>query len=576
MKNIDLKLGTPIWLSVALTLCLSSGAAAQPGTFVSEGQTSVQVEQDSSVTLTRPGMTTFFGDTGLWFVPTAEVLSHGRWSVSGYRRGTNFTQGFANVGDFSGTFGVGLSDRVELFGSFLFITRVERDLRPIFINDPDVGGILAGYPHATTGWTGNKRGDFYLGAKVNLLSESRGNPVAMAVRAMVKAPTGDTDAGASNGKTDLSLDFIVSREIGRVADLAGYAGYDVRGQPEGFEAPDGALRWGVGAGFPSRSPIRATLELNGVAPNSETLTLAGATIIGIDGSLPPLVSTVRSLTRATMGLTWQAPNGFFIGAGYSWNVPREDRGLYVTDEDGLGDFADLQVRLGYYPGGRLSLNERLSREEGRRNEIARQAAAETAAQDAARQADREAQASQAAAQAAAAQAAAAQAAASQAAASQAAASQAAASQAAGSQAAGSQATGSQATGSQAAASQAAAAQQAASAATVAFEDVHFDFDRYTLRPDAARLLDDAASALDRNPTLRIVIEGHTCNIGTAEYNLALGDRRASAVRAYLIARGVAASRLTTISYGEERPKHDNSREETRRLNRRAALVVSIQ
>jgi OOP family OmpA-OmpF porin len=72
------------------------------------------------------------------------------------------------------------------------------------------------------------------------------------------------------------------------------------------------------------------------------------------------------------------------------------------------------------------------------------------------------------------------------------------------------------------------------------------------------------------------IEGHTCNIGTAEYNLALGDRRANAVRDYLVSRGVQANRLTTVSYGEERPKYDNSREETRRLNRRAALVVNLQ
>jgi peptidoglycan-associated lipoprotein len=108
-----------------------------------------------------------------------------------------------------------------------------------------------------------------------------------------------------------------------------------------------------------------------------------------------------------------------------------------------------------------------------------------------------------------------------------------------------------------------------------FEDVHFDFDRYTLRPEATRVLDEAVAAMRDDATLRIQIEGHTCNIGTAEYNLALGDRRANAVRDYLVSRGVAANRLTTISYGEERPKYDNSREETRRLNRRAALTVNL-
>lgn len=109
-----------------------------------------------------------------------------------------------------------------------------------------------------------------------------------------------------------------------------------------------------------------------------------------------------------------------------------------------------------------------------------------------------------------------------------------------------------------------------------FEDVYFDFDRYSLRPEATRVLDDAIRSLGEDPTLRVQIEGHTCSIGTAEYNLALGDRRANAVREYLTSRGIATGRLTTVSYGEERPKYDNAREETRRLNRRAALVVNLQ
>ena len=108
-----------------------------------------------------------------------------------------------------------------------------------------------------------------------------------------------------------------------------------------------------------------------------------------------------------------------------------------------------------------------------------------------------------------------------------------------------------------------------------FEDVFFDFDRYSLRPEATRVLDEAVLAMRDDATLRIEVDGYTCNIGTAEYNLALGERRARAVQDYLISRGVSADRLHTVSYGEERPKYDNSREETRRLNRRAALVVNL-
>jgi outer membrane protein OmpA-like peptidoglycan-associated protein len=112
--------------------------------------------------------------------------------------------------------------------------------------------------------------------------------------------------------------------------------------------------------------------------------------------------------------------------------------------------------------------------------------------------------------------------------------------------------------------------------TYAFEDVHFDFDRFTLRQDALRVLDEAITAMQADATLRLEIEGHTCNIGTTEYNLALGERRARAVRDYLVSRGISADRLRTVSYGEERPKHDTSREEPRRLNRRAGLIVNLR
>ena len=111
---------------------------------------------------------------------------------------------------------------------------------------------------------------------------------------------------------------------------------------------------------------------------------------------------------------------------------------------------------------------------------------------------------------------------------------------------------------------------------ITFEDVHFDFDRFSLRPEATRILDEAIKAMQEDPNPRITVEGHTCNIGTTEYNLALGERRSAAVRDYLVGRGINASRLQTVSYGEERPKHDNSREETRRLNRRAAMTIRLQ
>lgn len=106
----------------------------------------------------------------------------------------------------------------------------------------------------------------------------------------------------------------------------------------------------------------------------------------------------------------------------------------------------------------------------------------------------------------------------------------------------------------------------------AFEDIQFARNRFNIAPDESRKLDEAANVLKGDSLLRLSIEGYTCSLGTAQYNLALGNRRATAVKEYLVGQGVPADRLQTISFGEERAKYDNSREETRKLNRRVAIV----
>lgn len=83
--------------------------------------------------------------------------------------------------------------------------------------------------------------------------------------------------------------------------------------------------------------------------------------------------------------------------------------------------------------------------------------------------------------------------------------------------------------------------------------IYFDFDKYNLRDDARRTLESNAEILKENADVSIVIEGHCDERGTNEYNLALGENRANAARDYLIRLGIDGSRITTISYGEERP-----------------------
>src|SRR4051794_34711653 len=303
---------------------------------------------------TRPATTTFFGDTGIWFVPTGEVLGRGKWSTSVYRRGTNWVQGYTNVADFAGTFAVGLGDRAEVFGSFLVDTRIDRDVRPVYVNDPTFGGAIDRYPRVNQFWTGDNVGDFYVGAKINLWSEYRQKPLAIALRGIVKLPTGKEDVGVSTGKVDASVDLIVSKEAAKLVEVSGFGGYEFRGSPDDFDAPTGALRWGTGVAVPSRNMLRLSGELNGMIPSKDTATITGSPIVGIDLSRAPLTSVTENITRATLGLTFQARNGFFAGAGVSWNVPTRARTGSFTDEpDVMGDYYDMQFRIGYHPGVRV-------------------------------------------------------------------------------------------------------------------------------------------------------------------------------------------------------------------------------
>lgn len=105
-----------------------------------------------------------------------------------------------------------------------------------------------------------------------------------------------------------------------------------------------------------------------------------------------------------------------------------------------------------------------------------------------------------------------------------------------------------------------------------YAEIYFDFDKYNLREEEIPKLDAIAQYLIEHPDIDITIEGHTCYIGTEEYNMALGTHRAEAVKNYLISKGVQQERIKTISYGETMPKYDNSKEETRRFNRRAWFI----
>jgi OOP family OmpA-OmpF porin len=108
-----------------------------------------------------------------------------------------------------------------------------------------------------------------------------------------------------------------------------------------------------------------------------------------------------------------------------------------------------------------------------------------------------------------------------------------------------------------------------------FEDVNFEFDKSEITAAGQKILDEVVVTLKQYPEALVTLEGHTCSIGTEEYNMGLGERRAKAVCQYLVDHGITAERLQAVSYGETRLKYV---EQTRRdfeRNRRVEFKVSM-
>jgi OmpA-OmpF porin, OOP family len=104
------------------------------------------------------------------------------------------------------------------------------------------------------------------------------------------------------------------------------------------------------------------------------------------------------------------------------------------------------------------------------------------------------------------------------------------------------------------------------------QQIHFDFNKDSIRPESHPVLDAVVEVLTKNPDIKIEVQGHTDNVGSARYNKDLSNRRAGSVRKYMVARGISPDRLTSSGYGMERPIVDNNTAQNRALNRRVQFV----
>ena len=548
------------WVTLLLTMC-SLLAVADSGWAQNDGS--------------RPATTTLWGDTGLWFVPTGEVLPRSDLSFSVHRTEEDFRQGNTSVSFWPVTGAVGTGRR-EFFGAMRVVTRIDRDTTPLLFAGPDneAGGLLNEHPTVRESWTGNKLGDLFLGGKVNITSQERLQPLAFALRGTVKLPTGNQDSGAGTGEYDWFGDVIGSREF-RGVELAGFGGLAVRGDPDAVKISDG-FRWGAGIGFPTRRSIRATAELYGEWLFDDVVTAPAGFVVGTDGSRSPATSRLKDPINAVFGLTWQHPSGVLLGAAVNYRFGLETPSAAGIPRSTSGDAIGLEFRIGFHggvnvfvppppvvlapaepapapatppppapvpnqaptvravcdpcsihTGGTATLRAQTSDPDGDVLSVLWSATGGTIADARAAITRWHAET----------------------------------------------APGLVTFTVVVDDGRGARATDTVTIEVTDGETVLFDFDSSVLRPEALPLLEPIVTMLNANRDTRVEIEGHTCNVGTAEYNLALGERRASAVRDYLMGRGIAGYRLTTISYGEERPAHDNSTAETRRLNRRAVVLL---
>jgi peptidoglycan-associated lipoprotein len=531
----------------------------------------------------RPALPTNFGDTGFWFVPTAETLPARNISASVYRANFDRRQGFTDISEIGITGAIGISERVEVFGSWRLV-RIDRNLRPIFVDvDRAFGGLVQDVPYVRRGWSKTLGGPTVIGAKWNLISQSRGDAMSMALRPAMKFPSGSS--WASTNDLEGHIDLVTSRELQNSVELTGVIGGVIRGDPEQFSVSDG-MNWGLGASFPTRRNIRALVEWHGEFVFDERVLVwdPAGPYRAEDGSVAPFTSPIRDPTQIKFGGVWQTSRGFFIHSGANYSFATGSRTILGVT---YGQHAwGWDIRLGWHPGTKTYVAppppEPVVREVIRevpapappappppnRNPTISGIQANPPVVEPGQSTNLSATATDP--------------------------------------------EGDALTYRWTAPSGVFSNPNALSTiwtapnvegnvpltltvtdnrggsatstitipvvrrATIMFEDVHFDFDRFNLRPEALKILDEAITRLQANPGLNVTIEGHCDSVGTVEYNLALGERRSNSVRDYLVSRGIAMSRLRTVSYGEERPLADNNTAEGRALNRRAHLAVIIQ
>ena len=300
------------------------------GTVTREEVKTWTIDVDDKEWEVHPATATYEGTTGLFRLPSAYTLPKGKFSIQLFR--DNYDRDPKDV-DFSIhglSLGIGLSNRVELFGNFGLQNRVDTDafFQPGFPND---------LPFVNIPWaTGT--GDIKLGLKFKFLDDyMNDDPVGLAFRVYAKLPTADEEDGLGTGKTSFGADLILSKGLGEGAvDIHGLLGYKKNGDPDEVDLGD-EFRLGAGINFPAcrRFQIQAEVIKTIYTGEDEDIPAGGFAIGEQTNPLDVVIGPVF----------WFRP-GIYIRPAISWNFNFDDRGLDQSSASWTG----RHISIGYHPG----------------------------------------------------------------------------------------------------------------------------------------------------------------------------------------------------------------------------------
>lgn len=479
-------------------------------------------------------------------VPTARTLQAKKFYFSlGWNNIDRETQD-VDINYYNISFAYGINDRFQLEAKVTPFAQVDFDKwdnSTRFNSIPFAPYVIQVYP-----FTINEQGfgDVEIGAKYSLVQESETAP-GLSFRGFFKIPTADETKALGSGAVDAGIGLILGKELGKKVDFSAFGEFAYIGTPSDFSDAGYSLshefRYGLGIKLPTTSKFRAIAELTGIVyindndfPQEAPLDALVGCEFKFDSGLRISLGVRRNLTFPTEGATRPDGGMFLISYTSPKKVtkivekptpppPAENRNPVIAlkaDPPVIEEGASSRVIAEASDPDGDPLTYIWSAEAGN---IVGEGSTVTWKAPA-------------------------------------------------------EGTGKFKVSCRVEDGKGGAASDSTIIEVIKkkeeFADIYFAFDKYELTEQAREKLDKAAQILTADAELKVQIEGHCCYIGTEEYNMALGEHRAFAIKDYLInVKGIDSSRITTISYGESRPQYDNSREETRRFNRRGHFKVII-